>query len=171
MNETNLTEFRAMKDEFFKRDPHSPLMDDQKKEFAGLKYFPANPALDLTLKLELLKEQDKVEMQTSTGDIQEWVRWGKIAFEVGGEPAELTVYLSPGGHGYFLPLVDATAGKETYGAGRYLDLEPNADGTLHVDFNMAYNPYCAYNEFYSCPLTPFENRLKVRIEAGEMNFK
>ncbi len=166
-----LQEFRAMKDEFFRRDPHSPLMDDQKKEFTGLNYFPENPALDLRLKLEPIKEQDKIEMQTSTGDVQEYIRWGKIKFEVGGEPAELTVYLSPGGHGYFLPFVDATSGQETYGAGRYLDLEPHADGTVDVNFNLAYNPYCAYNEHWSCPLTPFENRLKVRIEAGEKSYK
>ena len=171
MMQETLQDMRLMKDQFFKRDPHSPLMDDQKAAFTGLNYFPANPALDLTIKLEPLETQDKIEMQTSTGDIQEYIRWGKIKFEVSGEPTELTVYLSVGGHGYFLPFVDVTSGKETYGAGRYLDLEPNADGTVHVDFNVAYNPYCAYNERWSCPLTPFENRLKVRIEAGEKNFK
>jgi len=167
----DLEEFRTMKDEFFKRDPHSPLTDEQKSGFNGLIYFEPNPALDLTLKLEPLKTQDKIEVQMSTGDIQEYIRWGKIQFEVGDEPAELTVFLSPGGHGYFLPFADATSGKETYGAGRYLDLEPNADGTIHVDFNIAYNPYCAYDDRWSCPLTPFENRLTVRIEAGEKKFE
>ncbi|HLE52058.1 MAG TPA: DUF1684 domain-containing protein, partial [Anaerolineales bacterium] len=81
---------------------------------------------------------------------------------------ELTVYRDP--HGYFLPFADALAGSETYGAGRYLEPEPAGKGKLLVDFNYAYNPYCAYNDQYSCPLTPWENRLKVPIRAGEKVF-
>ncbi len=73
--------------------------------------------------------------------------------------------------GYFLPFADSTSGEETYGAGRYLEIETLPDGTSLVDFNYAYNPYCAYNEKWSCPLTPSENRLKVPIESGEKNFK
>jgi hypothetical protein len=72
-----------------------------------------------------------------------------------------------GGGGYFLPFMDATSGDETYGAGRYLEIEPLPGGKLLVDFNMAYNPYCAYNEYWSCPIPPKENRLSVPIEAGE----
>ena len=75
------------------------------------------------------------------------------------------------GGSFFLPFVDATSGKETYGAGRYLDIELTHDGEIVVDFNYAYNPYCAYNEQWSCPLTPFENRVQVPIRAGEKNFK
>ncbi len=168
---TDIEQFRMMKDRFFKSDPYSPLLPEQKIEFKGLSYFEENPALDLKLKLEPLEVQDPIEMQTSTGDVQEYIRWGKIAFKVGDQPAELTIYLSPGGHGYFLPFMDATSGQETYGAGRYLDVEPNPDGTMQVNFNLAYNPYCAYNDQWSCPLVPAENRLKVRIEAGEKSFK
>jgi uncharacterized protein (DUF1684 family) len=67
----------------------------------------------------------------------------------------------------FVPFLDATSGTTTYGAGRYLDLDPEADGSYVLDFNLAYQPYCAYSAAYSCPLTPHENRLAVRIEAGE----
>jgi uncharacterized protein (DUF1684 family) len=81
------------------------------------------------------------------------------------EQAMLTLFSDP--HGFLLPFVDALAGKATYGAGRYLEPEPLPNGRLLVDFNYAYNPYCAYNALYSCPLTPFENRLKVPIRAGE----
>ena len=82
--------------------------------------------------------------------------------------AELTIYQSE--HGYFLPFVDSLAGKETYPAGRYLDPEALPGNRFLVDFNLAYNPYCAYNEMWSCPITPAENRLKVPIRAGEKLF-
>ena len=80
----------------------------------------------------------------------------------------MTVYASR--HGFFIPFVDAQAGVLTYGAGRYLDPNLLSSGKLLVDFNHAYNPYCAYNDLYSCPLPPFENRLKVAIKAGEKNY-
>ena len=80
----------------------------------------------------------------------------------------LTVYANP--QGFFLPFVDALAGTETYGAGRYLDPEPLGGGRVLLDFNRAYNPYCAYNEQWSCPITPRENRLAVPIRAGEKLF-
>ncbi len=110
-------------------------------------------------------------MQTSTGSVQEYMRWGKISFPVDGQAAELTVFKDPEHGDYFLPFADATSGKETYGAGRYLEVHTQDDGRVLVDFNYAYNPYCAYNERWSCPLTPFENRLTVPIRAGEKNFK
>jgi len=84
---------------------------------------------------------------------------------VEGQIAELTIYADQ--DGFFLPFVDSLAGSETYPAGRYLEPEPLSDGELLIDFNLAYNPYCAYNDQWSCPLTPFENRLKVPIRAGE----
>jgi uncharacterized protein (DUF1684 family) len=84
---------------------------------------------------------------------------------VDGQEAELTLYASP--HGFFLPFADSLAGTETYGAGRYLEPEPVGNGKFLVDFNLAYNPYCAYNEAWACPITPWENRLRVPIRAGE----
>ena len=104
-------------------------------------------------------------MQTSTGDVQEYARFGKIRFPVGGQEAALTIYADPSG--YFLPFVDSLAGVDTYPAGRYLEPVALPGGKFLVDFNLAYNPYCAYNDLWSCPLTPFENRLRVPIRAGE----
>ncbi len=109
-----------------------------------------------------------IAMQTSTGGVQTYNRYGRLKFEVDGQEAALTLYAGP--HGFFLPFVDSLAGKETYGAGRYLEPEQLDDGKFLVDFNLAYNPYCAYNESWSCPLTPFANRLKAPIRAGEMIF-
>jgi uncharacterized protein (DUF1684 family) len=101
--------------------------------------------------------------------MQVYNKLGVIRFNVAGETAELTVYFNE--YGLFLPFVDSLAGELTYGAGRYLEPIELPDGRLLVDFNLAYNPYCAYNDLYSCPLTPWENRLKAPIRAGEKIFK
>jgi uncharacterized protein len=163
MNE--LERFRADKDDFFSSHPQSPLTTEQKRKFSGLDYFPENPELSLKLEIAEFSEQSKIEMQTSTGDIQVYIRFGKISFTVAGEEVNLTIFANP--NGFFLPFVDSLAGKETYGAGRYLEPEVITSDLFLVDFNLAYNPYCAYNENYSCPLTPWENRLSVPIRAGE----
>ncbi len=166
---TQLEIQRAQKDDFFAHHPQSPLTPEQRAHFAGLNYFPENPALRFELDIEEFPEKEAVTMQTSTGDEQRYIRFGKIHFSVEGQPTALTVYQSQ--HGFFIPFVDALAGKETYGAGRYLNPHILPNGKLLVDFNQAYNPYCAYNDRWSCPLTPFENRLPVLIRAGEKIFK
>ncbi len=166
---SELEHFRHQKDEFFRQSHHSPLTHDQRHHFDGLKYFPENEGLALEVKIEEFDDKQRIQMQTTTGDIQEYERFGRFDFEIDGEAAELIVFANE--HGYFLPFVDSLAGKETYGAGRYLEPEITLDGKFVVDFNVAYNPYCAYNENYSCPITPFENRLKVPIRAGEMVFE
>lgn len=165
---TGLEQFRAEKDQFFARHRQSPLLPDQKQGFAGLNYFEENPALRVTVEIAPFPAQDEVVMQTSTGGTQTYRRYARFTFDVEGQPAELTIYAGP--HGFFLPFVDALAGKETYGAGRYLEPEVLEDGQFLIDFNVAYNPYCAYNDLWSCPITPAENRLKVPIRAGEKIF-
>ncbi len=165
---TELEAFRAEKDEFFHNDPQSPLTAQQKRDFHGLNYFPENPALRLEVQADKLPVKERVEMQTSTGDVQVYFRHSRFRFPVDGQEAELTIYEAD--YGFFLPFVDSLAGQETYPAGRYLEPEPLPGGRFLVDFNLAYNPYCAYNEHWSCPLTPFENRLKVAIRAGEKIF-
>ncbi len=162
---SELEDFRRAKDEMFAHHPQSPLTPAQKRSFSGLRYFPPDPALDFKVAVEEFEQKDEIQMQTSTGDVQHYLRYGKVKFEAEGKPAELTLYASQ--HGFFLPFVDSLANVDTYGAGRYLDPEVLPDGRFHIDFNLAYNPYCAYNDLYSCPLTPFENRLKVPIRAGE----
>lgn len=165
---TELEAFRAEKDEFFGKHSQSPLTREQRKSFKGLNYFPENDSLRLEVKVEEFPEKQQFQMQTSTGDVQEYEKFGKFKFQVDGADVELTIYQSA--HGYFLPFVDSLAGAETYPAGRYLEPEPLPGGRFFVDFNLAYNPYCAYNEMWSCPITPAENRLKVAIRAGEKLF-
>lgn len=159
---------RAAKDEYMRDDPDSPLSPDERATFEGLKYYPYDPALAFQLPLDRKVAPDPVEMGTSTGDSQSHTRAGIVHFEVKGEPAQLTLYGEP--DNLFLPLRDATSGKDTYGAGRYIEPQMLDDDTVLVDFNLLYNPYCAYNEQFSCPLPPVENWLKVPIEAGERNF-
>ena len=165
---TELEQFRAEKDDFFAHHPQSPLTSQQKQTFRGLAYFDENPALQLQVKVEPFAKPEEVEIQTSTGDVRIYTRYGRFKFTVDGAEAELTIYETE--HGFFLPFIDSLAGKETYPAGRYLDLEPLLGNRFIVDFNLAYNPYCAYNDAWSCPLTPFENRIKVPIRAGEKIF-
>lgn len=166
---SDLDEFRAEKDEFFKTHVQSPLTRDQKKTFKGLRYFPETEALRLEVQAEPLNDPQAFVMQTTTGGLQEYVRFARFKFPVDGQEVELTIYESE--HGYFLPFVDALAGTETYPAGRYLEPEPLPGNRFLVDFNVAYNPYCAYNDMWSCPITPAENRLKVAIRAGERLFE
>jgi len=163
-----LEEFRTEKDRFFASDPQSPLQSDQKRGFQGLKYFPENPALRFEGVVQKLSNQESIQIQTSTGDVQEYTRYGKFHFVVDEKEAELTIFADS--ESYFLPFVDVLAGTQTYGAGRYIEPIPLGDDMFLIDFNYAYNPYCAYNEYWSCPLTPVENRLRVAIEAGEKIF-
>jgi uncharacterized protein len=169
---SELEEFRRLKDEIFRDHFQSPLTSERQKEFKGLNYFPENPALRFELALERYAEPERVQMQTSTGSVQDYLKVGQIHFQVDGQTVGLQVYEAEDNPGsYFIPFVDATAPAETYGAGRYLEPEEQGADKLLVDFNLAYNPYCAFDpEKWSCPLPPLENRLKVRIEAGEQKY-
>ena len=165
-------EFRADKDEFFRSNPHSPVPETERSNFTGLPYYPVDPDLlfdDLTLEPYTGDEPSDFQIPTSDGQLRPAHRAGVFRFERDGEPRTLTAYTFDGGDGrsLFVPFLDRTSGGETYGAGRYLDLEPEDDGTYSLDFNLAYHPSCVYDPKFSCPLTPGENRLPVRIEAGE----
>jgi uncharacterized protein (DUF1684 family) len=170
---SELDDFRADKDEFLRDHPQSPLRMDQREAFDGLRYFPENPALVVRGPLETtgVDRDERITMATTAGGEQEYRRAGVVRFEVEGEAAELTLFSSPGQDELFLPFRDATSGTESYGAGRYLEVEAAAlDGTVEVDFNYAYNPYCAYNPDWACPIPPGENWLRVPIRAGERAF-
>ena len=164
--------FRLDKDEFFKTDPRSPLPESERAAFTGLPYYPVDEGLafeDRVLEPYTGDEPSNFQIPTSDGKLRPAHRAGVLRFELDGEPRQLTAYTFDGGDGQslFVPFLDQTSGTETYGAGRYLDLEPEADGTYALDFNLAYHPSCVYDAKFSCPLTPAENRLPVRIEAGE----
>jgi len=175
MNE--LTQFRNEIDQFMQFHPQSPLDEAQRAAFDGLNYYDFNEALVMVLPVaKFPASEPMVEMETSTGDVRPYRRWGRMTFTVDGESASLTIYSDIYGREFFLPFRDATSGTETYGAGRYLDnhrpgLWDLGNGRVKIDLNFAYNPYCAYNPYYSCPLPPRENWLAVPIHAGEKNFE
>ena len=164
--------FRLDKDEFFRTMPGSPIPEAERAAFEGLPYYPVDEALvfeNRVLEPYTGDEPSKFQMPTSDGRLRAAHRAGVLRFELGGALLQLTPYTFDGGDGesLFVPFLDGTSGTETYGAGRYLDLEPEEDGTYTLDFNLAYHPSCVYDPKFSCPLTPAENRLPVRIEAGE----
>ncbi len=173
---SQLTNFRAQIDDFMGGHPQSPLNHDQQLDFAGLNYYDEDEAFLFSLDVNKFPDDEPlIEMETSTGEIRPYRRYGRISFQVNGQDAHLTIYSDPQGQDFFLPFRDASSGEETYGAGRYLDNHRPAiisldNKQVQVNFNFAYNPYCAYSSAYSCPLPPRENWLSVAIKAGEKNF-
>lgn len=177
MDTQQLIHLRASKDKFFKDNPNSPLTKEQKAHFTGLSYYVAQPAWDLVVEVTPFAKKDNVQIQHTKGEARWFMCYGEFTFDVRGAQGRLTIYRAA--NYFFLPFVDANAGTETYGAGRYLEPEQLSDNRFHVDFNQAYNPYCAYNEpqtlhvvgqklrVWSCPITPLENRLGIPINAGE----
>ncbi len=155
---------RAMKNHQLRMDPYSPI--EHRTEFDGLSYYPPDVAYRFILPVQPT-EPEPLVMQTSTEDEVTFVKVGTVTFAVAGQSATLTLYQREGDDGYFLPFRDSTSGEETYGAGRYLEPESVGDGEILLDFNLAYNPYCAYSPNFSCPLPPRENWLTVPIRAGE----
>jgi uncharacterized protein len=168
-----IEQYRAEKDQFFRDSPGSPIPAEERETFGGLPYYPVDVDLvfeGLTPQPYAGDEPTTFQIPTSDNRLRPARRAGVFTFELGGAELRLTAYELEGAHSdgrMFLPFLDATSGSETYGAGRYLDLEPDEDGTYAIDFNLAYHPSCVYAPIFSCPLTPAENRLAVPIRAGE----
>jgi hypothetical protein len=143
-------------------------------DFAGPRFFPpsAEWRLQAWLDADAPGTGDQVTLPTSTGKLRDMTVAGQLVFDVGGVEQRLTLYIGHGRDGTeygFLPFRDATSGHETYGSGRYLDVALGSDATDYpLDFNLAYNPSCAFSPAYDCPYPPAGNRLMVRVEAGEM---
>ena len=169
-------DFRAARDGLFREHPQSPLPAEERAGFAGIPYFAHRP--EMRVEAELVPDDAGAELviPTSTGEPTRFTRIGSVHPALEGREISLAVYWLEGyGGGLFLPFRDALAGRGTYGGGRYLldtvkgaDLGAGAGGErLVLDFNYAYNPSCAYDPRWSCPLAPPENRIDVAVEAGE----
>jgi hypothetical protein len=169
---SRLAAYRERRDEYYAHDAESPIDPDDRVTFEGLRYFPERPDLVFDVPIDTSGPDvgEHVEFQTSDGQIKHYIRAGRIHAAVDGNPITLTVFKDVERGRYFLPFRDGTSGQESYAGGRYLDPRQKPDGNLIVDFNFAYNPYCAYSEGWSCPIPPFENVIKTRIEAGEQAF-
>ncbi len=168
---------RYEKDRYFADSLTSPLNKNDLQRFRGLKYFPPNEKYKLSAHLEQDTLSEVFSMPTTTERQPRYRKYGTLHFEIDGQQLQLSIFQNmdqlekdPTYNALFLPFKDLTNKDLTYGGGRYLDLEiPHAD-SLVVDFNLCYNPYCAYDERWSCPLTPLENYLEMPIFAGEKKY-
>jgi uncharacterized protein len=162
---------RLAKDEAFRSDKDSPVPAKDRVDYRGLSYYPVDPNLRFSAALHRYPGPKQVRLSTNTGEIRRGLRYGFFDFQVGGSTCRLQVYRledSPeSGASLFIPFRDSTSGRETYASGRYIDLKENTSGIYDLDFNRAYNPYCAYNSEFSCPIPPEENTLNLPIRAGE----
>lgn len=167
MDAAALIDYRREKDEFFRTGHNTPLGPGDHSDFDGLDYFDHNCDLVFTVSVDP-GDGSEVRVQTSDDREKVYSMYGTVSLPIAGERVTLSVFDTP--HGLFIPFRDATSGKTTYGAGRYLDLVANEDGTLTIDFNLAYNPSCVYSDGWSCPIAPVGNWLDVPIEAGEKDY-
>ena len=165
---------RAEKDDFFAEHPQSPIPPGERASFDGLDYYPPDPDYRVEATAHRHDEPDPVELETSAGPPVRYLRVATLAFDLPGAPDRELAALRQerdDDRTLFVPFADATAGEATYDGGRYLELVPDrepGDGeAIVVDFNLAYTPFCAFSETFSCPYPPEENRLDVAIEAGE----
>ena len=166
-----LERHRADKDEYFREHPQSPVPADQREGFEGLPYFDPDPDYRFEVEIHEHDTKEPITVATTTDGEREYVEWGEFDFVVDGTDCTLQVYSrDTDDDGFWLPFRDATSGEETYGAGRYLELDFEEDQTAEgwvLDFNLAYSPFCAYNDAYECPLVPVANWLERPIRAGE----
>jgi len=165
---------RADKDIEMRTDEKSPIPEDEKSTFKHLNYYKPKPSFRKEAAFERYDDAMHFYMKTTTDRLPEYTLYGKITFRHKRKQYSLNVYQNielvkkPGFEKYlFIPFNDITNGKETYGGGRFLDITENGEATLIIDFNKAYNPYCAYNHKYSCPIPPEANTLNIKIKAGE----
>lgn len=155
----------------------SPLTEEDFKVFKGLDFYPINEKFIVEVKFTRTPNEKVFKMKTTGTRLPEYVKYGELVFNIDGKTFKLNLYQNidlTKKEGYadylFLPFSDLTCGKESYIGGRYIDMRIPKGDTLIIDFNKAYNPYCAYNHKYSCPIVPLENDLDIEILAGVKKF-
>ncbi len=174
---TTESEFHRSLNALFKDASRSPLKPEDIKSFKGLSFFPVDSSFAVVAKLKKTNTSDFFEMKTSTTRLSNERVFGILSFTIKGFDYSLKVYQSESSvlessDYLFLPYLDATNGITTYGGGRYIDLKIPEGDLIWLDFNKSYNPYCVYNERYSCPIVPKENFLPIKVEGGMMyNYK
>ncbi|OGQ96863.1 MAG: hypothetical protein A2521_04485 [Deltaproteobacteria bacterium RIFOXYD12_FULL_57_12] len=167
---------RSDKDLEFRASLASPLLPEDRKKFNGLNYFPVEFGMRVEARFEMIHNLESIIIQTSTGEERDYVKTGQLHFRIDNKSYTLSAFRekaslrNEGRLTLFIPFTDQTTGQESYEGGRYLNLQLPDSGMAIIDFNLAYNPYCAYNHTYSCPLPPRENQLPIKITAGEKKF-
>lgn len=174
----SVIQFQKNMNEHYADSVKSPLKKKDIAVFKALEFFPIDEKYFVQAKFIRTKKEKPFEMKTTTSRKPLYVKYGELHFKIDGIPCQLNLYqnvefskIDKYKNSLFLPFTDYTSGVESYGGGRYIDLEIQKGNNWTVDFNQAYNPYCAYNEVYSCPIVPKENDLKVEIKAGVKAFK
>jgi uncharacterized protein (DUF1684 family) len=165
-----LSKARAVKDQAFREAPDSPVPADKRAKILPLAYYPIDPSFAVPAVLRLSEERPVFNMLTSSGEPRRMQLVGTLEFTLRGEMRSLGAFVPDGTEqitNLFVPFADQTTGKETYAAGRYLDIDPTTTGYYTIDFNRAYNPYCAYSPTFECPFPPSSNRLTTDVRAGE----
>lgn len=162
----SLQNIRKEKDNYLKTDKESPI--ENKADFKGLKYFEINPDFKVLAKLDILTTGQKINVAMTGGETEEYEAFANATFELEGQKCALKIFKSEDGS-LFLPFKDLTTNKETYGSGRYMDLDMSMikNQQIEIDFNRCYHPYCAYNHTFTCPVPPAENLVNVAVKAGE----
>jgi len=176
LQEQQVLKWRKERDEFFKSHQRSPLTPQEKKNFKGLKYYPFDSKYVFYGPIEryilhVNNPKYYATFLTNKGINKRYIRYGKFHFVFNGKEYIIEIYKSILSDFLFIPFKDKTNEKETYEGGRYIDAEILPDYKMVLDFNLAYNPSCAYNEKFVCVLPPKENMLGIEIQAGEKNFK
>jgi uncharacterized protein (DUF1684 family) len=171
MYRRQLAAYRIKENDEFLNPLTSPLDSVELLSFKGLRFFPVDEAYRVMAKIERYNNQDTFALPHSNERTKTYRKFGKLLFSLKGQNHELIILESahkkPGYENYVLVCFkDETSGKSTYGAGRYIDLIIPEKDEIEVDFNKAYNPYCAYSERYTCPIPPKENTLNIAVEAG-----
>lgn len=158
---------------FYENPETTPLKGAEVEQFKGITFFPINKDYIVDARFAPIMNGKVIALATSANKVKRYKEYGTANFELDNVPSTLTLYtMEPSGDGQedylFIPFKDATSGTTSYGAGRYLELKTRdiKQGHVQIDFNMAYNPYCAYSESYNCPLPPENNYLEVAIPAG-----
>jgi len=172
--ERMLRKNREQKNKDFKYGATSPLTDEQKQQFRTLNYFEPDETYKVQAILTPLKNDSIFKYLTTTNEIRRFYKYAYLNFSLQDKPQQLVLLKSAEANTpnyFFLAFKDLTNGTESYEGGRYIDVEQPKSTTLELDFNKAYNPYCAYNDLFSCPIPPSENQLTVRVLAGERNYK
>ena len=172
--EEKLKGFREKRDKFFKEDAHSPLKEGDRKKFKGLLYYPIDLKYAMVGSIERYPTEPKpiyASLPTTRGNEKKYVKYGRFKLKWEGKEHVLQIYRPLGEGELFLPFKDKTSETETHKDGRYLYIEQMPGGKVLIDFNRAYNPFCEYNEKYTCPLASKENWLDIPIRAGEKRFR
>jgi uncharacterized protein (DUF1684 family) len=159
---------------FIKFNIDSPLDEEQKKNFKELDFFTIDPNYKVRAKMVSLEEKKMVELPMTDGSVEKYLKHSFAEFELNGKPQKLLLLQSVkemDKRNFFLAFADETSGGETYGGGRYINLRQDGKNSITIDFNLAYNPYCAYNPDFACPLPPKENIMEIPIPVGEKDYK